>query len=755
MAAQWMPDSVAVVNLIEESAKLNSAERAIAKAREAEKMAKKFSLHLQIAARSNLLKTQLKFDENYDALRTYLEFNRFLEQKNRWADVVTNIETLSNYYATKKLYASAIEKNKEAAALAKKHNVDFDFWRHGIKQGDLFFAKGDFETAKNEFYAALELLKANPQASEKSYIINYRKIAVVQNQLQNYDEAIRANKEVLARLENSQNTDAYTTQLNNLGYSYQKSGNTKEALGYFENTLKTREQNGFTDEENRALLINIGIAYQNLHKTEMAKTYLQRAQKASTQPDQKAAIYDLIAMAYLTEDDVVQAKEFNTKSLAQAKIANNKRLEAEGHLTASVIYEKMLVYDKALVEFKRYLDIKDSLDALDVSAQQNLLQAEYTVERTQGEIESLITSNAIKDFQIMQLRLESENGQKQLQLEQAESKAKLQALQLQQAQLEADKKAREVEILKASEENARLLLEQQKLQESQVVKDLQIAEEKNRVQKLQLEQRKANSQKLLLIILFAFVLAIFMIFAWLQTRKKNKLLGKSKEEIKLERDRSDALLLNVLPESTANELKQNGRATPRMFESATVFFSDFQSFSALSKDYDPEELIGELELFFSGIDEIIAKYGIEKIKTIGDAYMCASGLPTPNADHAESMIKAALEIIAFTQNVHQQQIARGKKPWHLRIGINSGPVVAGVVGTHKFIYDVWGDTVNLASRLESTSEADRINISQNTFDLVKDVVNTTYRGEIEIKNMGIVPMYFVDGLRVAVYQGTK
>jgi class 3 adenylate cyclase len=241
------------------------------------------------------------------------------------------------------------------------------------------------------------------------------------------------------------------------------------------------------------------------------------------------------------------------------------------------------------------------------------------------------------------------------------------------------------------------------------------------------------------------VLLVLSIYALWRTNKSRKELAESHEIIRQERDRSDNLLLNILPESTANELKEHGRAEPRQYEQATVFFSDFVGFSANSKAFAPDELIQELELFFGGFDEIIGKYGIEKIKTIGDAYMCASGLPTPTADHALGMIRAALEMLAFAEQCAKKQEARGLVPWRLRIGINSGPVIAGVIGNNKFIYDVWGDTVNLASRLETASEAGRINISEATLALIRDEFNTDYRGEIEVKNMGFVKMFFVVG----------
>ena len=325
-------------------------------------------------------------------------------------------------------------------------------------------------------------------------------------------------------------------------------------------------------------------------------------------------------------------------------------------------------------------------------------------------------------------------------------------MRIERAELEAEQQERENAILRAREENQRLQIEQQRLEEEKAKQELQIAEEKNRVQELQLERRRAANVSLFFIALLALVLMIVMILAWRQTRKKNKQLAKSRELIKQERDRSDDLLLNILPESTAQELKTHGRAAPKNYKSATVFFSDFVGFSTLSKRYSPSELIEELELFFGGFDKIIAKYGIEKIKTIGDAYMCASGIPKEHEDHAKRMILASIEMLEFAAEVNKEQVMRNREPWHLRIGIHSGPVVAGVIGSNKFIYDVWGDTVNLASRLETASQPDRINISQDTLNLVKADFRCSFRGEIEVKNMGTVRMFFVENARKSEHQ---
>lgn len=223
---------------------------------------------------------------------------------------------------------------------------------------------------------------------------------------------------------------------------------------------------------------------------------------------------------------------------------------------------------------------------------------------------------------------------------------------------------------------------------------------------------------------------------------RNRFIQKTSHIIKGERDRSDSLLCNILPEKTAQELKEAGRVQAKHFESVTVMFTDFKAFTANSDQLSPEELVESIDFYFSKFDEIMENYGLEKIKTIGDAYMCAGGLPFPTSDHAHKMIEAAIEIAAFVDESKKED-PNNLTRFDIRIGINTGPVVAGVVGTKKFAYDIWGETVNIASRMESNSEAGKINISENTYQLVKEDFCCSYRGEIEAKYKGKLKMYFV------------
>ena len=225
--------------------------------------------------------------------------------------------------------------------------------------------------------------------------------------------------------------------------------------------------------------------------------------------------------------------------------------------------------------------------------------------------------------------------------------------------------------------------------------------------------------------------------------RRYKFIKKTNVIIEEEKNRSDSLLLNILPEETAQELKQNGKVLAKKFESVTVLFTDFEAFTQYAEKLPPEKLVESVDYYFSKFDTIMEKYDLEKIKTVGDCYMCAGGLPFPTKDHACKMVLAAFEIASFVKDSKNNNPLNDVR-FEIRIGINSGPVVAGVVGTKKFAYDIWGDTVNIASRMESNSEPGKINISQNTYELIKDTFNCDYRGEIEVKNRGMMKMYFVN-----------
>ncbi|WP_168731284.1 adenylate/guanylate cyclase domain-containing protein [Robertkochia marina] len=268
---------------------------------------------------------------------------------------------------------------------------------------------------------------------------------------------------------------------------------------------------------------------------------------------------------------------------------------------------------------------------------------------------------------------------------------------------------------------------------------IQMLEQRSEIADLQQKRQKSVTIATIAVAGLLLLLVLGMFNRYKFIKKANSLINKEKE-------RSENLLLNILPEETAQELKEKGSVKAKHFDSVTVMFTDFVGFTKSSETMGPEELVRNVDYFFSKFDTIIEKYGLEKIKTIGDAYMCAAGLPFPSENHAQKMLLAALDIIDFVDQVRNDP-NDGIPGFEIRIGIHTGPVVAGVVGTKKFAYDIWGDTVNVASRMESGSHSGRINISETTYDLVREQFKCTYRGEIEVKNKGMLKMYFVNSIK--------
>jgi class 3 adenylate cyclase/DNA-binding response OmpR family regulator len=224
-------------------------------------------------------------------------------------------------------------------------------------------------------------------------------------------------------------------------------------------------------------------------------------------------------------------------------------------------------------------------------------------------------------------------------------------------------------------------------------------------------------------------------------------INQQKMIIEEEQEKSEKLLLNILPFEVAKQLKSKGKAGTRQYKLVTVLFTDFKGFSNISKTLDPKDLVSILDSYFAKFDEITGAHYIEKIKTIGDAYMCAGGLPLSNKSNPIDAVLAGLEIQNYMNTLNDSKVLNHLPVWELRLGIHSGPVVAGVVGKKRFAYDIWGDTVNIASRMEQSGHVGWVNISGTTYEYVKDFFDCDYRGKIETKNLGKIDMYFVNRIK--------
>lgn len=262
-------------------------------------------------------------------------------------------------------------------------------------------------------------------------------------------------------------------------------------------------------------------------------------------------------------------------------------------------------------------------------------------------------------------------------------------------------------------------------------------------EKANLALQKAKSQRVIFT-LFAICAVLFLLsLLYIKLIRSSRKLKEQKTIIEHEKEMNESLLLNILPEKIAHELKEQGTVKPQYYDQVTVLFADFVDFSKITQKLTKEQLIKDINTLFSIFDELTDKYQLEKIKTIGDSYMCVSGLPDASTHSAKKVIQFSEEVLLELEIWNKSRTSIFHPHFDVRIGIHTGPVTAGVVGKKKFTYDIWGNTVNTASRMESNSDRNRINISESTLALVKDDYQVESRGAIAIRNLGEVNMYFI------------
>ena len=285
-------------------------------------------------------------------------------------------------------------------------------------------------------------------------------------------------------------------------------------------------------------------------------------------------------------------------------------------------------------------------------------------------------------------------------------------------------------------------LMQMEYEKQKITDSLAQEEDKLRTQLAHNEELSSESQKRNIAIGAGLLLLLLTGSLFARVRY----IRKSKNLIEAERDKSENLLLNILPSEIAKELKEKGRSEARDYKDVTILFTDFKEFTQASEKLSAKELIDEINNCFEKFDSICDKYNIEKIKTIGDSYMVAGGLLLQSEDSATNTALAGLEMKDYILRRKDQRIKEGKIPFEMRLGIHHGDVIAGIVGTKKFQYDIWGDTVNTASRLESSGEVGKVNVSKTLHDLLiaNKIFDFEYRGMINAKGKGEVEMYFIE-----------
>lgn len=616
-----------------------------------------------------------------------------------------------------KLWQKADDQNGEAKAL--------------FKIGRIYNVSGRLEEAIINFRKALKLEEA--LGSKMDMGINLYHLGSAHSDQSNYTAAEDYTRQAYEVFNEMGDDYRAGMCLNNLGNIENNKGNFTKSLEYYLAALKINERIK-NDLEISNNLNNVGIIYLSLQQYAKARSYFQRANDILAKTgNESAMLYSLgnIGITYSAENDFPKALDYFNRVLQISINNGDKGNIAQAFNSIARVHEDSKNYPEAIKYYRDAVAINDSIGDK-YSKIYNLVGL--------GDVNRMAGDAAKAAVYLREARaLAQEIGAMD------PEKDALQGL----TQLYADAKqfdsAFKYMMLFADLKDT--LLNKENIEEI-ARKELQYGFDKKMIEEKLLSELEINKQKNRKNIFFISGLGLLLMAGGLWSRLRY--IHKSRAIIKKEKDRSDELLLNILPAEVAEELKEKGFAEARHFDEVTVLFTDFKGFTTMAEQLTPGELVHEIDYCFKKFDEIITRYGIEKIKTIGDAYMCAGGLPVINRTNAIDVVNAALEIQQFMASMKLERIDENRPYFELRLGIHTGPVVAGIVGIKKFQYDIWGDTVNLASRMESSGEVGKVNVSQMTCEKISDRFKCTYRGKIEAKNKGTVDMYFVEGVKTAV-----
>lgn len=717
----------------------------------------------ELTACKGLIQLYENDEEVYERLRYTLLLVRLYEKNGSTSEKANGYQQLGRLYFKESLYIKAAEnfqKGFDLKGITTEEKYEAGIWLTRSLRFSGDYDKALIASRNLQFVESLNVYQKISLLKEKAEI--YHELRAYEEELESYQEIVQLSK-------GTKYGYFQPTTFNNIGYVQKYLGNVKEAKEAFKNTLRTAQP---ADNELRAASnYNLGLLYHNEGKSDSAMVHLNAAHdmyKNLSDWSSLASCRNMMALSYFHNSDQYNAQKMLNSAFELEKLHNLKSQEAKSHEIQSLFYEDLYDYENSLISYKKYLSLRDSLLTIDRTEKFRLLFDQYKVEQIEKQLRLIWASNDLEMANIAKerarLEAEQERGAAQRErdarmlreneLEIARNKSELQRLQLIDEQLKLEKKQQELVLIQRDNDLKELALEKERL--------LVVANEnriKNLAQLNQLEKQRRHIEKerynsnikMILGVLFFFVLILLIILiAYRQLRRRKKrieeqniIIAESKKEIEVQKEKSDGLLLNILPLAVAEELKANGTAKPRMYQEVSVGFTDFSGFTMISEQLSPEDLVSQLDTMFLEFDRIIERYGLQRIKTIGDAYMFAAGLPDPLEDHAARSIKASIEIRDFIRDFNKS-LAPGTPKWNIRIGVHSGPVVAGVIGIKKFAYDIWGDTVNTAARMESSGEVGKVNISGETKAYLNGNFKTEHRGMVEAKNKGKIEMYFVE-----------
>lgn len=552
-----------------------------------------------------------------------------------------------------------------------------------------YFRQGNYLETLNHWFESLNIYES---ISDQTGIANLlSNIAAVYNIQDDDAKALEYSLKSLAISEKLGDKLRILSALNAIADVYYGKPATRDtALGYLLRALPLCEEIGDKDSYG-VIAANIGEIYYDNGDDAKALEYFNKSITALGNTGSSPFTYNGIARLYLRKGDTEQALKYNNLALDIAEKTGGKIHVMQSLMEIANVYVKKNDFPTALDYFHRS----------EVMAKE--LGAKSDLKKLYEEMSA--TYQKIGDFKSAYV-YQRELGNIKDSLFNETTEKKLGALQF---EFDLEKKQNEINLLTKD-------------------KDLQI---------VQTKRQKFAKNAFMVGLFLAFTIALLIFRSYRVKAKTHKIVDKQKNEI-------EHLLLNVLPKEVAKELQLTGRATPRHYNSVSVMFTDFRGFTLLTDHMSPDELVAELDACFNVFDEIVAKHHLEKIKTIGDSYMCAGGIPVQDELHVLKIVKAGLEIQQYIVDNNVRRQEKGLEPWYLRIGIHVGPVVAGVVGKMKYAYDIWGSTVNIASRMESNGEPGKVNISSATYELIKDYYECSYRGKISAKNIGEIDMYFIE-----------
>lgn len=712
-------------------------------------------------------------------LQYLLKAQSYLEKENRPQSLFDIYTRIGKIYQSENIHERALPFFRKANQLPSPPILENQKMELVSPIAKAYFQVGSIDSALLMYDKHLDFFKK--QNNYEGILQTLQQKVNVFLNIENYRQALDLNLQIKTLAEEKKDNAHLAIIYNNIGYNFNALEEYDKAVKYFLSALEIhtneliKNNTTSTKLDLTILYTNIGIAYNNLNDPNNAIEFLLQAQrtnrKSNLQGVTNAYLQHLIASIYLNHGDVYNALQFNNVAMGNATKNKDFRVLSDTYLTSAKIQQQLYDYELALDFYQKHFALRDSFALEERFRKQQLLQQQLLLEKSEKEIRLLLVNEEIKDQEIATLqiqtqlleseadkiKLESDRQQQEFELlkkEQDIKDANLRASQLEketaqqesallQQKLIAEQKDKEAQRAKQQEEFAILQAAKSKAESEEAKRAAELSKKNEDIAQLQLEQEKSFRQFIYGLGALAGLIFIMILSAWYYARVANQKLAAKNKEIEEERRKSEQLLLNILPQQTAQELKTTGIATPKEYDKVTVLFADFSNFTKISEKLTAEELLNELNECFRAFDEITEEYGLEKIKTIGDGYMCAGGIPIANDTNPTDAVYAAIQMQNYMQQRYEEKTNTGTPYWNMRIGIHTGHVIAGVVGTKKFAYDIWGDTVNIASRMESSCENGKINISAETRTFLNGEFDCSYRGEVEVKHANKVGMYFV------------